>query len=270
GKLDRRALPAPDTDALAVQAYVPPQGELETLLAALWSELLSVERIGRHDSFFALGGHSLLAVRLISRIRSTLGLELALSALFSQPRLLDLAATLAGTATSTVPAIVPADRSAPLPLSFAQQRLWFLEQLDDRAKLAYLMPVGVDLHGELDLPALQRALDRIVARHEALRTCFIACDDGATQLIAPADVGFALDCIDLRQTADPHADAQRHAELEAESPFDLVCGPLIRGRLLRLAEQHHRLLVTMHHIVTDGWSMGLLVHELSTLYAAFV
>ncbi|PKV14797.1 hypothetical protein XpruCFBP8354_23090, partial [Xanthomonas prunicola] len=131
-------------------------------------------------------------------------------ALFAQPRLAELALALDSADTSTLPAIVPSDRSAALPLSFAQQRLWFLAQFDSRAAQAYLLAGGVDLHGELDLPALQRALDRIVARHEALRTCFIACDDGATQLIAPADVGFALDCIDLRQTADPHADAQRH------------------------------------------------------------
>ncbi|WP_244298200.1 condensation domain-containing protein, partial [Xanthomonas prunicola] len=157
-----------------------------------------------------------------------------------------------------------------LPLSFAQQRLWFLAQFDPRAAQAYLLAGGVDLHGELDLPALQRALDRIVARHEALRTCFIACDDGATQLIAPADVGFALDCIDLRHAADPHADAQRHAEEETHTPFDLARGPLIRGRLLQLAAQEHRLLVTVHHSVADGWSIGILLQELSTLYAAFV
>ncbi|MCC4598286.1 condensation domain-containing protein, partial [Xanthomonas campestris pv. phormiicola] len=165
--------------------------------------------------------------------------------------------------------IQPRNDGEVLPLSFAQQRLWFLAQFDTRAAQAYLLAGGMDLHGELDLSALQRALDRIVARHEALRTSFVAGDDGATQLIAPADVGFALDCIDLRQAADPHADAQCHAEQEARTPFDLARGPLIRGRLLRLAEHQHRLLVTMHHIVTDGWSMGLLVRELSTLYAAF-
>ncbi|WP_231108134.1 non-ribosomal peptide synthetase, partial [Xanthomonas graminis] len=269
GKLDRRALPAPDADALAVQAYTPPEGALEQTLAQLWSELLGVEQVGRHDSFFALGGHSLLGVRLISRIRSTLGLELPLAALFAQPRLSELAQALDTAAASTLPAIVPADRSASLPLSFAQQRLWFLDQLDDRASVAYLMPGGVDLHGALNLPALQQALDRIVARHDALRTHFVAADDGAIQRIAAPEIGFALACVDLRQAADPHADAQRHAELETSTPFDLEHGPLIRGRLLRLAEHEHRLLVTMHHIVTDGWSMGLLVRELSILYAAF-
>ncbi|UXA69068.1 non-ribosomal peptide synthase/polyketide synthase [Xanthomonas prunicola] len=270
GKLERRALPAPDASALALQAYLAPQGELEILLAGLWSELLGVEKIGRHDSFFALGGHSLLAVRLISRIRSALSVELPLATLFTQPRLVDIAIALRTAATSTLPAIVPVPRAGNLSLSFAQQRLWFLSQLDARAAQAYLLAGGVDLHGELDLSALQRALDRIVARHEALRTSFVSIDDGATQIIAPPEIGFALHCIDLRQSADPDADAQRHAEQEANTAFDLEHGPLIRGRLLRLAEHEHRLLVTMHHIVTDGWSMGLLVRELSTLYAAFV
>ncbi|QSQ54055.1 non-ribosomal peptide synthase/polyketide synthase [Xanthomonas translucens pv. undulosa] len=269
GKLDRRALPAPDASALALQTYLAPEGELEILLAGLWSELLGVEQIGRHDSFFALGGHSLLAVRLISRIRSALGVELPLATLFTQPCLADIAIALRSAVASTLPAIVPVQREGTLSLSFAQQRLWFLSQLDARAAQAYLLAGGVDLHGELDLPALQRALDRIVARHEALRTSFVSIDDGATQIIAPPDIGFALHCIDLRQSADPYADAQRHAEQEASTAFDLEHGPLIRGRLLRLDAHEHRLLLTMHHIVTDGWSMGLLVRELSTLYAAF-
>ncbi|MCT8278696.1 non-ribosomal peptide synthase/polyketide synthase [Xanthomonas translucens] len=269
GKLDRRGLPAPDASALALQTYLAPEGELEILLAGLWSELLGVDQIGRHDSFFALGGHSLLAVRLISRIRSALGVELPLATLFTQPCLADIAIVLRSAVASTLPAIVPVQREGTLSLSFAQQRLWFLSQLDARAAQAYLLAGGVDLHGELDLPALQRALDRIVARHEALRTSFVSIDDGATQIIAPPEIGFALHCIDLRQSADPYADAQRHAEQEASTAFDLEHGPLVRGRLLRLDAHEHRLLLTMHHIVTDGWSMGLLVRELSTLYAAF-
>ncbi|UJB13509.1 non-ribosomal peptide synthase/polyketide synthase [Xanthomonas translucens] len=270
GKLDRAALPDPHAQAFNAQAYAAPEGELEATLAALWSELLGVERVGRRDSFFALGGHSLLALRLISRIRSTLGLELTLAALFAQPRLAEMAQALPSTAASQLPAIVPLPREGDLPLSFAQQRLWFLAQLDAQADLAYAMPGGVELHGALDLAALRQALDRIVVRHEALRTTFVASGDSAIQRIAPAEVGFALDCIDLRHAHDPDADAQRLAEQEANTPFDLEHGPLIRGRLLRLAEHRHRLLVTMHHIVTDGWSIGLLLRELGALYAAFV
>ncbi|WP_146084149.1 condensation domain-containing protein, partial [Xanthomonas albilineans] len=266
GKLDRKALPAPDGSAYAAHAYEAPQGEIEQTIAAIWSELLGLESIGRHDNFFALGGHSLLGVRLISRIRSALGLELPLTTLFAQPRLVELAQALDCANSSTLPAIVPADRNAALPLSYAQQRLWFLAQFDSRAAQAYTLAGGVDLHGALNLPALQQALDRIVARHEALRTCFVTDDDGATQSIAPADVGFALTCADLRNTPDAQVAAQDQAEQETNTPFDLSRGPLIRGRLLQLAKQQHRLLVTMHHIVSDGWSMALLVQELSALY----
>ncbi|WP_155617148.1 amino acid adenylation domain-containing protein, partial [Xanthomonas translucens] len=269
GKLDRRALPAPDADARAVQAYAPPEGELEPLLATLWSELLGVEQIGRHDSFFALGGHSLLAVRLISRIRTSLGLELPLATLFAQPRLADLAQALLQAATSTLPPIVPADRSKPLPLSFTQQRLWFLAQLDAQADLAYLMPNGLRLHGQLDRHALRQALDRIVARHETLRTRIALHNDEPVQLIAADNVGFPLREHDLSACADPERQAQLHAEQETQTPFDLARDTLARGQLLRLGEDDHVLLVTLHHLVSDGWSMDLLVRELSTLYAAF-
>ncbi|UKE75270.1 amino acid adenylation domain-containing protein [Xanthomonas graminis pv. phlei] len=270
GKLDRRALPAADADALAVQAYAPPEGELETLLAALWGELLGVERIGRHDSFFALGGHSLLAMRLISRLRGALGRELPLATLFAQPRLADLAHALDGTAAIALPAIVPADRRQPLPLSFAQQRLWFLAQLDARANLACHIPVGLRLHGALAADALQQALDRIVARHEALRTRFVAADGGAVQKIDPTDSGFALRRFDLSQHPDPETEIQAHAQGEAGDVFDLSKGPLARGRLLRLGDHEHVLFLTLHHLVADGWSIAVLVREFVALYSAMI
>ncbi|WP_138984731.1 non-ribosomal peptide synthetase, partial [Xanthomonas oryzae] len=269
GKLDRRALPAPDADALAAQAHAPPHGELETLLAALWRELLGVERVGRHDDFFALGGHSLLAVRLISRIRSRLGLELPLAALFAQPRLAGLADALTNAAASTLPAIVPADRSAPLPLSFAQHRLWFLAQLDAQADLAYLMPRALRLRGHLDRDALRQALNRIVARHETLRTRIALHHDEPVQRIDADSVGFSLSEHDLSRSPDQEAHLQRHVEEETLTAFDLAHDSLARGQLLRLADDHHVLLVTLHHLVSDGWSVALLVRELSTLYAAF-
>ncbi|UKE71448.1 non-ribosomal peptide synthetase [Xanthomonas graminis] len=270
GKLDRRALPAPDADALAVQAYTPPEGELETLLAALWSELLGIEHVGRHDSFFALGGHSLLAVRLISRIRTSLGLELPLAAVFAQPRLTELAQALASAAASTLPAIVPADRSVPLPLSFAQQRLWFLAQLDSQAGLAYLMPNGLRLRGRLDRDALRQALNRLVARHATLRTRIGLHHDEPVQRIDADSVGFPLSEHDLSACTDPEAQARSRADQEADTPFDLAHDTLVRGQLLRLGEDDHVLLITLHHLVCDGWSIGLLVRELSALYAAFV
>ncbi|WP_326520647.1 non-ribosomal peptide synthetase [Xanthomonas sp. 3058] len=269
GKLDRRALPAADADALAVQAYAPPEGELETLLAALWGELLGVERIGRHDSFFALGGHSLLGVRLISRIRSTLGLELPLAALFAQPRLAELAQVLGEASATALPPILPMPRTAPMPLSFAQQRLWFLNQLDPRTGATYIMHRGVRLSGNLHVQALTRALDRIVARHETLRTHFASVDDIPVQIIA-APCELALQRIDLSSDPAPESAARLHARSEASTGFDLANGPLVRGRLLRLAEDAHVLLLSMHHIVSDGWSIGVVIEELGALYAAFV
>ncbi|WP_155522322.1 condensation domain-containing protein, partial [Xanthomonas translucens] len=269
GKLDRRALPAADAGALAVQAYAPPEGELETLLAALWGELLGVERIGRHDSFFALGGHSLLGVRLISRIRSTLGLELPLAALFAQPRLAELAQALGEARATALPPILPMPRTAPMPLSFAQQRLWFLNQLDPRTGATYIMHRGVRLSGSLHVQALTRALDRIVARHETLRTHFASVDDIPVQIIA-APFELALQRIDLSGDPAPESAARLHALSEASTGFDLANGPLVRGRLLRLAEDEHVLLLSMHHIVSDGWSIGVVIEELGALYAAFV
>ncbi|WP_019305241.1 non-ribosomal peptide synthetase, partial [Xanthomonas oryzae] len=217
----------------------------------------------------AIGGHSLLAVRLISRIRSTLGIELPLATLFAQPCLTDLAQSLHGAAASTLPAIVPADRSAALPLSFAQQRLWFLAQLDPQAGLAYLMPNGLRLHGRLDRRALRLALNRIVARHETLRTRIALHQDEPVQRIDADDVGLLLREHDLSGHPDADAELLRLAEHETRTPFDLAHDTLARGRLLRLGEDAHVLLVTLHHLVADGWSMGMLVHELGTLYTAF-
>ena len=172
GKLDRRSLPAPEADAYGARGYEAPVGETETWLAELWSELLSVEKVGRQDNFFELGGHSLLAMRLISRLRQTLGVEVAVNELFANPVPRDFARVVEGAARTAQPEITLAERGAPLPLSFAQQRLWFLAQLEG-ASQAYHIPWGMRLRGELDRGALARALDRIVERHEALRTTFV-------------------------------------------------------------------------------------------------
>ena len=269
GKLDRKALPAPEGGAFASRGYEAPRGEAEETLARLWAELLKVERVGRHDNFFELGGHSLLAVKLISRLRRALGIEIPLAALFAHPVLADFAASLAQAPADLLPPVVAGERGdGPLPLSFAQQRLWFLGQLGE-AGSAYHIPGGLRLKGRLDREALVRALDRIVARHEGLRTTFGAIDGQPVQRIAPADVGFALTGHDLRGVVDIEAELKRLAAAEAAAPFDLERGPLIRGRLVRLGEEDHALLATMHHIVSDGWSMGVLTGELSALYAAF-
>jgi amino acid adenylation domain-containing protein len=270
GKLDRKALPAPEGHAYATRAYEAPSGEIETALAEIWSDVLGVERVGRHHHFFELGGHSLLAVRVISRVRQVLQLDAALGDLFVRPVLADFARALETAGRAELPAIEPADRGGRLALSFAQQRLWFLEQLGS-AGAAYHIPTRLRLRGELDREALGRALDRIVARHEALRTTFHAVDGQPEQCVAPvADSRFQLLEHDLGDhAAAAEAELRRVMAEEAGAPFDLARGPLIRGRLVRLAPEDHVLLVTMHHIVSDGWSMGVLTRELSALYAAF-
>ncbi|HET7233248.1 MAG TPA: condensation domain-containing protein, partial [Longimicrobium sp.] len=268
GKVDRKALPAPEGDAYAVRGYEAPVGETEQALAETWAEVLGVERVGRWDNFFELGGHSLLAVRVISRVRQVLGVEVALGELFTRPVLGDFTRALETAARSELPAIEPVDRAGAIPLSFAQQRLWFLEQLGGLGS-TYHIRTRVRLRGELDRAALVRALEGIVARHEALRTTFAQADGVPEQRIAPADVGFHLVEHDLSGRANAEAGLGRLAAEEADAPFDLERGPLIRGRLIRLAADDHVLLLTMHHIVSDAWSSGVLFGEISALYAAY-
>ncbi|MDR8367970.1 non-ribosomal peptide synthetase, partial [Pseudomonas sp. JL3] len=268
-KLDRQALPAPDAEAYASRTREAPQGATEIALAQIWQALLKVESVGRHDHFFELGGHSLLVMRLISQVREHLGVELSLNDVFAQPDLSALAQVLSRAARSTQPHIVPVSREQALPLSFAQQRLWFLAQLEG-GSAAYHIPAGLRLRGELDAIALTRALDRIVARHEVLRTTFVQ-EQGeeAEQRIAPVDVGFMLQLHVLADHPDAEAELLIMAEEEAREAFDLVRGPLVRGRLVRMADDDHALLVTMHHIVSDGWSADVLTRELGVLYEAF-
>nr|WP_245399203.1 non-ribosomal peptide synthetase [Pseudomonas syringae] len=268
GKLDRKALPAPDVSAS--RCYQAPQGETETRLAALWADLLNVEQAGREDDFFELGGHSLLAMRLVSQVRQQWGVELELAEVFARPQLSAIAAHLATTARSTWPVITPVPRDADLPLSFAQQRLLFLARMEG-ASAAYHLPAGLSLKGTLDVTALHKALNRIVARHEALRTCFSQPSDGpALQRILPEDIGFNLTHSDLSGSENPAQSLKSLTQQEATQAFDLEHGPLIRGRLIRLEEDEHVLLVTLHHIVSDGWSMGILTTELSALYQAYL
>ncbi|HSU17578.1 non-ribosomal peptide synthetase [Longimicrobium sp.] len=269
GKLDRRALPAPEGDAFARRGFEAPESETEQALAEIWADVLGVRDVGRHDHFFELGGHSLLAVQVVSRVRQVLGIEAALGDVFDRPVLADLARTLDESARVELPPIEPAERGGALPLSFAQQRLWFLEQLGGMGS-AYHIPKGMRLKGELDRGALVRALERIVARHEALRTTFAVSGGEPVQRIAPADeCGFALVEHDLAGRDDPEAELRRITALEAGAPFDLEDGPLVRGRLVRMAADDHVLLITLHHVVSDAWSTGVLIDELGALYRAF-
>ncbi|MVT56032.1 amino acid adenylation domain-containing protein, partial [Bradyrhizobium yuanmingense] len=272
GKLDRKALPPPADGAYARAAYEAPQGAVETALARIWAELLGLERVGRNDHFFELGGHSLLVVQVSSRLSQAVGVELPLPTLFATPMLADLAASivevLSRSGRQDVPAIAAVSRHEPLVLSFAQQRLWFLAQLDE-GSTHYHIPLALRLRGVLDRSAWQRSLDRLFARHEALRSVFVAPQGKPRVEILPPDAGLPVLEHDLRQRPDAEAALLDLCHEEERTPFDLAQGPLIRGRLVWLADEEHVFLLTQHHIVSDGWSMGVLVRELSQLYRAF-
>ncbi|HGM5582825.1 TPA: amino acid adenylation domain-containing protein [Pseudomonas putida] len=263
GKLDRRALPAPTRADLFERRFEAPQGELEQTLAQIWQGLLQVERIGRHDHFFELGGHSLLAMRLVAQVRQRLGVELTLGTLFAQAELAAMAEVVAGAARSELPPVLAVAREQPLPLSFAQRRLWFLAQMNG-ASQAYNIPLALELRGELDADALAQALVALLARHEALRSEFFEVD-------GEPRVRLSAQRLAVQREQVPGADEQRLHELireEAARPFALGEALPLRARLLQVAAQHHVLLLTLHHIVADGWSMGVLTRELSTLYQA--
>ncbi|HEV2733203.1 MAG TPA: amino acid adenylation domain-containing protein, partial [Longimicrobiaceae bacterium] len=268
GKVDRRALPAP---AQEPTAFVAPRTAAEEVLAGIWAEVLKIDRPGVEDDFFELGGHSLLAPRVVSRARQAFGVELPLRALFEAPSVAGLAPrieALRGAGGHAAPPLERVSRAEPLPLSFAQQRLWLVDRLEP-GSAAYNMPFALRLRGVPDVAALRRALDALVARHETLRTVFAEQGGAPVQVIhppAPVD----LEELDLRELpeAEREAEAQRLAAAEAMLPFDLARGPLLRSTLLRLGEDDRVLCFTLHHVVSDAWSMQVLVREVSALYAA--
>src|SRR5262249_12859373 len=247
--------------------------QTEELVAGLWGKVLGARQIGLHDNFFDLGGHSLLAMQAISRLREAFQTEIPLHSIFESPTVAALAERIE-TARMTqrglqAPPIRPVPRSRELPLSFAQQRLWFIDQLEP-GSFYYNIPAAVRLSGPVKLDVLERCLNEIVRRHESLRTIFGEIDGQPVQLISPPSRQ-SLEVIELSATPQPEgeAEAMRLAETEARQPFDLARGPLLRARLLQLSAEEHVLLFTMHHIVSDGWSMGVLVREVSLLYEAF-
>jgi|GEM_PF-192527 len=273
GKVDRAALPAPDV-AGGARAYMPPRTVLEERLAAVWAEVLGVERVGVEESFFDLGGHSLLATQVMSRVREALGVEVPLRALFEAPTVAGLAerveaARAAGSEGGEGPPLVPAPRDGSLPLSFAQQRLWFIERMEP-GNPVYNVPTLLRLRGDLDAAALERALEEIVRRHESLRTVFDEVDGAPVQVILPAGA-VPLPVLDLSgvPAEEREARAMRRIEEEVRRPYDLRTGPMMRTLLARLDGEDALLLVCMHHVVSDAWSMGVLFRELSALYGAF-
>ncbi|QWA30646.1 non-ribosomal peptide synthetase [Pseudomonas sp. RC3H12] len=256
GKLDRKALPKPDASQLQ-QGYVAPRTALEQQLAAIWAEVLKVEQVGLHDNFFELGGHSLLATQVTSRIRQRLNVEVSLRILFESADLQTFAQAAGQGAASQAPAFTVVDRNQPLALSYAQQRQWFLWQLEP-ASAAYNIPSALRLQGELDIEALRSSFAALIARHETLRTTFRQQGDSAEQVVH-ARLETPLD---ITTAALDEAGVQAWVETQVRQPFDLQHGPLLRARLLRLAADEHVLVLVLHHIVADGWSMPILVDEL--------
>jgi amino acid adenylation domain-containing protein/non-ribosomal peptide synthase protein (TIGR01720 family) len=274
GKVDRRALPAPDAGARPVRAYEAPRTPTEEVLAGVWAQVLRLERVGRDDPFFELGGHSLLATRVVSRVRQLFACELPLRALFEAPTVAGLAARIdeavrTGSTGSAVPPLVPSGLDGPAPLSFAQERLWVLDQMEP-GSAAYNIPAALRLRGALDVAALERALSEIVRRHQVLRSVFRAVDGRPVQTVMP-HVPLALEVEELSalDAVSRAAVVRRRAEEEGAMPFDLAAGPPLRARLLRAAADEHVLLLTVHHVVSDGWSRGVLFGELAALYGAY-
>jgi amino acid adenylation domain-containing protein len=268
GKVDRRALAQREL-AEEARPWTAPCTPVEEIVAEIWSEVLRLERVGVEESFFELGGHSLLATQVVSRVRESFGVELPLRSLFEAPTVRGLAARVEGARGGFVPPpIERADRGRPLPLSFAQQRLWFLQQMDPESTV-YNIPGVYVLAGDLNVAALEGAIQKIVWRHEALRTTFPAVESEQVQRIHPPSP-VRIPRIDL--TALPAAarrpEAERLAVQEIHTPFDLVAGPVLRLLLLGLGEREHVLCFNLHHIISDGWSFGVIVGELTALYTS--
>ncbi|HYO72554.1 MAG TPA: amino acid adenylation domain-containing protein, partial [Archangium sp.] len=269
GKLDREALPAPEAEGTEREAYVAPRTRMEQLVADIWAPLLKQPLVGARDDFFELGGHSLLAAQVATRLREALQRDFPILMLFEAPTVEDLAARLeslsGGTEEAGIPPLVPVSREGELPLSFAQQRLWFIEQLEPGG-FTYNVPYAVRLRGPLEVAALERSLGEIIRRHETLRTTFLLVDGRPVQHVAP-ELALTLAVEDLE--GQEAGAVTRRVEQEARRPFDLGTGPLVRVKLLRVAAEEHVLVLVMHHIACDLWSLGVLSRELETLYPAY-
>ncbi|PHM11385.1 non-ribosomal peptide synthetase [Nostoc sp. 'Peltigera malacea cyanobiont' DB3992] len=273
GKVDRRALPKPEIDSTLLEKYVAPRTPIEEMLTQIWAQVLRLERVGIHDNFFEVGGHSLLATQLLSRIRTSFKVELALRELFARATVAELAQSIGQLQQQDLELIslpiLPRTRDAELPLSYAQQRLWFLDQFEPNSAF-YNIPMALRLVGNLKQAALEQSLEEIIHRHEALRTNFITVDGKPSQIIQP-ETNWTVSVVDLKylSTTEQEITSQQLAQQQITQPFDLAKGTLIRATLVVLSETEHVLLVCMHHVVSDGWSMGVFVQELVALYNAY-
>jgi amino acid adenylation domain-containing protein len=269
GKCDRNSLPIPDF-TLTTTNYIAPTTPEEKILANIWQEVLNVEQVGIHDNFFELGGHSIMATQVVSKIRQNLSVEFPLRCLFEYSTVAELADQLQSSALTEIPPIKPVSREKDLPLSFAQQRLWFLAQLEPDSP-AYNIPETLRLQGKLNIEVLTQTLKTIVGRHEVLRTNFTTVADKPIQIIH-SQINLELPIIDL--TSLPQIKRERETtkltEQEVLKPFDLEQDSLLRVTLIRLDKLEHIIVFTMHHIISDGWSTGILVTEVATLYQTFL
>ncbi|WP_269516742.1 non-ribosomal peptide synthetase [Candidatus Odyssella acanthamoebae] len=270
GKVDRKGLPAPEYRG-DEKAYAAPRTETEKALCEIWKSVLKVDKVGIYDNFFELGGHSLLATQVVSRLRSQYGVELSLRDFFKSAVIVDLAKGIASkdaTPKDEEFPLLPIQRSEKLPLSFAQARLWFIDQLKPGSAL-YNIPMALRLEGFLDQNALQAALNKLIERHEALRTVFKT-EEGEPYQIIKENLNLDLPLVDLSLLkAEARVSKLKECiEEETLAPFDLIEGPLIRAALIKQNEQEHIFVLTIHHSVADGWSMGIIIDELSELYNA--
>jgi amino acid adenylation domain-containing protein len=270
GKIDRRGLPEPQRGQLATTAtFVAPRTDDEARIAALWADVLQVRQVGANDDFFELGGHSLLATQVCMRLRAEMGVEVPLRAIFERSTVAGLAALVGdsrGAAVAVSAPIRPVPRGCPLPLSFAQERLWLVQQMEPESP-SYNMPVVMRLPGDVDVVALRASVNTIVARHEALRTSFPVADGRPVQVITPS-LEIELPVIDASGAGTQEREdvVRLLAGEQARHVFDLAVAPLVRVCLVKLSPAEHVLLWTMHHIVADGWSMGILLDELTAVY----
>ena len=273
GKIDLRALPEPDRGIQETDEDAAARTPIVGVVAGIWCEVLKLDQVGQFDDFFSLGGHSLLVTQVMARVREVFGVELPLRDFFEAPVLNDLAGRIDAAMKSkhnlTSLPIERVDRNSELPLSFAQQRLWFLDQMEPGNPF-YSVPAAVRLKGDLDVAALEQTFNEIVSRHESLRTSFVPVDGNPVQVILPS-LTLTLEVVDLSGLDEDQreAEAMRRVAEDGRQPFDLTRAPLLRPVLLKLADDDHVLLFSMHHIISDVWSRGVLIRELRALYLAF-
>ncbi len=266
GKVNKKALPKPDTSGLGSRVYTAPTSETETRLAAIWQELLGIERIGIHDNFFELGGHSLLAMRLISAIRRQMKVEVTVKNLFLYPTISLLSTQLGLEEETLLPDIEVSARPAHIPLSFSQERLWFIDQLE--GSVQYHLPVVLRLKGKLHREALSHSLQQIVNRHEVLRTVYREQEGQSWQYIKEKDSN-KLEIIDGSRYNEDKKGLGEYIQKLTKAPFDLSRDNMLRVTLIALGEEDHVMVATMHHIASDAWSTSILVKEVAELYSSY-